>query len=444
MKKLLTLTFLLSGLLSTELSGQGIGVDQLEQTKRMARRNNHITKTYKGEVVKMLFGKSPYGGEFNGIIFRKPDGKLLHLRISSFHGESIGPHIKEGQRLEVTLSGDELLLDVVLYKDQFLRSIEVKLKEPISGLGHLESVKTPKGFFEVKKASRTISTPSRAVVNARVTRRIKLDNKGAILELDNGDSLYFKRTGLLEDVFQQDYISYLRRAKSGHGRYYKSLNVHYISSDKWDFLPIPESNFDASLAMLYNILLEEEEIELSGFSSNRAGLVNSLVAKTGKNKTDTFRFSTRSAKAINDLVSGSTGVSLKVYYQKGSLGKYVRAIGYNGEILRTAASDQGFPIEKNYIEQPVRFTGKVTDIQYRNGKRFRSMILDDSVHITINEVIELSIASLLKTGTEVTIEGWKRKSIPTEINEKGYAIILPKKVTVDGRTFTNRRALTFD
>ena len=445
MKKLLTTILILFSLIGTELKGQGLGVDHLEQTKRMARRNNHITKTYNGEIVKMLFGKSDYGSAFDGVIFRKPDGKLLHLRLLSFHGESIGPHIREGQKVEVTITGDELLLDVVLHKGLYHQSLEVKLKESISGLGYLESVRTPEGLFKAEKTSNDIGssiTINHPVVNAKVMKRIKLRNKGAILSLDNGDSLYFQRHGILEDVFNQDYVSYLRPEKKGRGFYFKSQNVHRMSTGNSQFAPA--GNFDINLLGFGNDFLQQQRVKVLSFSSNRAGLINTMLAENKEREKNSFQFSTKNAKVIDSLVKEAQGASLNIYYQERPFGDFVRAVEYNGQVFETNRSEMAFVIGQNYFDEIVEFTGKVTDIQFQNGKRFRSMILDDSVHITIKEVIELSIADILEEGTEVTVRGWKRREIPSEINEKGYTIILPKKVTVDGRTFTNRAALTFN
>ena len=78
MKKLILLSTLVALFSASPIFGQSERYDATEQSKRLARKNNHITKTYKGEVVKMLYrGLNSYGGVLTGFVFRKENGKLL-------------------------------------------------------------------------------------------------------------------------------------------------------------------------------------------------------------------------------------------------------------------------------------------------------------------------------------------------------------------------------
>lgn len=441
MKNVLALYTFLILCLTNPLWSQRITPDHVEQSKRISRSNNHIEKTFKGTVVKMLFGTYSLGGAFDGIIFRKTDGSLMQLRTYSFFGANIGPHLKEGQKIEVTVTGDELLMETILYKDLYFKRLEVELKEPITGMAFIASVKTPKGVFS--KGDRKwpfFNGPGEPVLNVKVKKRIRLKDKEGILYLENGDSLIFFRTGVLADVFELDEVSYLRPKKTGTGMYYKSLNVHRMSSGNPIYSASAESFNKMGITLGFgNSFLRSTDIYFQKTVSNNEGLINGLIART-ENRLDTFNFAPKSAKAIMSVVNKASDQSSTVYYQELPYKNLVRAIDASGQTIIGETEEFITKQKEDYLEDKITYKGKVTEVQYfgrKDKNSFRSLILEDSVYIKISTAIALSIAEIIEPGKEISFNGWQRKEIPSEINQKGYTIMIPEKLTIDGITFTN-------
>lgn len=436
--------------------------DATEQSKRLARTQFHIKKTFKGEVVNMVYrGPNSYGGILRAFVFRRSNGKLLYVSIPTYFGSEIGPHLKTKGEIEITVTGDELLLEEVFSKRLALKKVEVRLQEKISGLADIQEIKTSKGTFSisktrsVKKRRSLFTATDEPILNAKVIKRIRLRDREGILALDNGDSLIFYRTGDLEEIWNQSYVSYLRPEKASTTNFYQNPNVYSMSSKLSDaayIWSLGKPNTHSRLFSNTNPFLKTSKVKFVEFLSDPAGFVNSMTVFNEKNELDTFLFNRTNASRFEEILKKNE--SVKVHFQKFPDHGFIRAISYNDQTIKSGDRGSFQGQKEDYKSEKVTFKGKVTDIQYLLGERyisglgeraitpFRNIILEDSIFIRVTSVVALSIAKQIEEGKEISFDGWQRKELPTQINQKGYTFMMPHKITIDGVTFTNHSMMS--
>lgn len=466
MKKLLLLSTLFFLYLATPLCGQSSRYDATEQSKRLARKNNHITKSYKGEVVKILYrSANTYGGVLNGFIFRRPNGKLLQVSVPTYFGSEVAPLLKANEKIEITVTGDELLLEEVFSKRLSMKKIEVQLQEKISGLANIQKIRTTKGLFSITNAKgrndfRTLFlNKSEPVLNVKVSKRIRLRGKEGILELENGDSLIFNRIDDLEEIWNQNSVSYLR-PKRNSALSYQNPNVYnmnpVLSSILYTYIRgkelkgTPGSRYNPTHSFLKSV--DAKFVELV---NDDAGFVNGMAVMNNKSKLDTFWFERTNAKAFHALIKQGKEENIRLYFHELLNMNLVYAVGLNGKtVTGEDKSFHGFVgTKEEYFPEKITFKGKVSEIQYLPENRFNSvgeklitpfqnLILEDSIFIRVNTVVALSIAKQIEKGKEISFDGWQRKEAPTQINQKGYTFMVPHRITIDGVTFTNHSIMS--
>lgn len=423
------------------LTAQNISPEQLDQIKRDARKNNHITQSYKGRIVRLLFGKSQYGGAFDGLIFRKEDGRLIYAKIFPFYGQDVKPFLELNKEISLTVRGDALLLEQILYKDEYLISLESDLKEPISGIGHIEEVISSKGHFILKEIesnyfAELFDMPLNTIINEPVISRSAVDKNLGRIVLANGDTLIMAIRSNSDEHFNSNEISYLKFDKNTEkGRYYNSPNTYKVYSG------IKESDLLKvySPLIVNSSLLEKISILPLEFTLNKAGLVNGIKGVSKKYGIQMYDFSTKDAQSVMAGFDIKNGDSLKFHFSTLGANNHLKAIEKGTEQLILSYDLK--EMEEDYSENLETVSGEISTIFYADKKKkssFRALILNDSSYIKISDLLAISIAKLVKNGKEIKIEGWKRKEIDTEINQLGYSIYIPSKITIDGKTFTNK------
>lgn len=431
--------------------------DATEQSKRLARTQFHVTKTFKGEVVKMLYqGTNSYGGVLNGFVFRRSDDKLLLVDVPVNSGHKVGPLLSTNEEMEITVTGDELLLEEIFSKRLALRKIEVQLKEQISGLANIAGVISSKGSFSIEntpevRRSRFLYASNEPVINAKVLQRIRLENREGILVLENGDSLIFNKSEGLEEFWDQQYISYLRPKDKNPYAFYRNPQV--FSMDSRRALPLysivtGRQNKRKPSAHSTSPFLESTEVQYLSFVNDPAGYVNGMTVRNAQDQIDTFLFNRSSAKAFQQLIETAGNQSIQIHFQKFPSMNFMRAMSFKNQTISGKDRESFLGRKEEYLTEKINFTGKVSEIQYLedqtipwNGEKlitpFRNIIVEDSIFIRVTEVVALSMAKQLEAGTEISFDGWRRKESPEEVNEKGYTCVIPHKITINGVTFTN-------
>ncbi len=460
MKNLLSIITAIGLFVSLPSAGQI--KDATEQSKRLARTQFHVTRAFKGEVVKMLYqGSNSYGGVLNGFVFKRSDNKLLLVDVPVNSGYKIGPLLSTNEVIEITVTGDELLLEEIFSKKLALRKIEVQLKEQISGLANIASVKSGKGTFSIQNSpevqkSRFLYSSNEPVINAKVLKRISLKNREGILVLENGDSLIFYKSDGLQKFWDQQYISYLR--PKGRNPYAFYRNPKVFSMDLRHALPLysivtGRQNMHRPDARSTSPFLQSSDVQYQSFINDPAGYVHGMTVKNKQNQVDTFLFNRSNAKAFQKIVKSAQGETFKIHFQRFPSMKFMRALTHNNETISGKGRESFLGRREEYVSEKINFTGKVSEIQYLedqtiawNGENlitpFRNLIVEDSVFIRVSEVVALSMAKQLEKGTEISFDGWRRKDSPEEVNEKGYTYVIPHKITINGITFTNNSMIS--
>ncbi|MFT6216709.1 MAG: hypothetical protein ACJAS3_003124, partial [Roseivirga sp.] len=137
MRKLILLTLLCSTFFGG-LTAQNISAEQMDQIKRNARKNNHITVNYRGKIIKSLFSHASSGGFLKGLIFQNSNGELIELSIPYHKGTIVKPIIASNKEVNVTVRGDEKLLEEYGFKGADVKEVEKELQKEISGQGYLQ------------------------------------------------------------------------------------------------------------------------------------------------------------------------------------------------------------------------------------------------------------------------------------------------------------------
>ena len=429
-----------------QMKGQTVSKEQVEQLKRLGRTNDHIEKVYKGEVVKLLFGKFEYGGSFDGIIFRTQNGKVILARLSPIFGTDIKPYLVQNETVELTVSGDELLLEEMLYKDEYIKKLEKELKAPIQGLGNITRLISSKGTFELGKIDKEYvndlyNSPMTTVINVNVVDREKLDNNKGMLILENGDTLILAIDSKNDEPLNSKKISYLKFDKGGeNGRYYKGKSTYKLFSgevNSHDVLIYTPFMFNSSL-------LETLKVKPVQFVSDDSGLVTGIEAKSKKYGLQVYSFNSKDARKIAQNFNVKDGDSLNFHFSVLGKNYHLKAIEKNEDelILISRFETKG---EEDYIQQKEPINGMVNKIFYAKNNvktSFRGLLMNDSIYVKVNSSMAISIAKLIKEGKPVKIEGWRRKELDSEINLLGYTVFIPSKITLNGKTFSSEVNLT--
>lgn len=445
MKKSLVLITIICLGIGQSLFSQDISNSQLEQIKRMGRTTTHITKKYKGTVEKMLFSGHKYGGAFDGVVLRQKNKRLMVFRLVAFHGQSIGPYINEGQEVEIIASGDKVLLNRMLHKDQYILGLEKQLKGSIQGIGLLKQVQTSTGTHVARSSGKAkFNTETTPMLDIAVRERAKIESNEAMLVLENDDTLIYQFTGRFENTLNPKTISYLKASKTGNGIYYSSPNIYRMTSGNMKYSPET-----AGINVLRNFgfgnnFLRPSTISYGKLIDGKDGLINALVGTTNSQKVDTFYFNSKSATNISRFISDKHSDTFKIYYQEMPGRNILRAISDDSSQVMINPLDVHYGPVEDYHPDKLSYQGRISKINFTKelgSKRFESLILDDSIYVKLNQIVMLSLVDLIEEGLQLKIHGWRRKSITSEINNKGFTIILPEHVLINDIKFVNRASL---
>jgi hypothetical protein len=81
------------------------------------------------------------------------------------------------------------------------------------------------------------------------------------------------------------------------------------------------------------------------------------------------------------------------------------------------------------------YEGKITKLHRDLKDRIVSVILDNKILIETNDKIQNQLNSILKKGNVIKVDGQERIKKQGEVYQNGYAVVVPKKVTIEGKEF---------
>ena len=453
MRKLILLTLLFSTFFGG-LTAQNISPEQLDQIKRNTRKNNHITVNYRGKFIKSIFSHPSTGGFLKGVIFQNPNGDLIELSIPYNRGIELYPMIDSNKQVEVTVRGDEKLLEDYGFKGTDIKDLEKELHKKITGQGHLKLLVQDSDTLVIEDEKRNSNFPRlfltqayETLINIEVSDKIKVSNNQSILLLKNGDSLFVnKQIAENKDKIFLEKVSYIRPIKDPmDGYFYKSTNSFQMAYG----LIFQISGYDAirlPSAGLVSMFLENQKGQFIDFSPDESGLMSYVQTESDNKKID-YKFDYQGATKIQNFIRTNGQEDLTFFYKnlsddglkRSEKFNYLYAICSTKDTLRMENFRVPRGTAQNYQEQTEQFRASISQIYYRGDKtELSGLVLDNKTYIKLNGLLSNSIAKLVENGKEIKIEGWKRKELDTEINQLGYSIYIPSKITIDGKTFTNK------
>ncbi|MFT6873425.1 MAG: hypothetical protein ACJAVN_002445 [Roseivirga sp.] len=441
---------------------QSIPSKLAEQVRLNARKSEHVTAFYTGKVEKVLYSGFLQNDFLNGIVFRKSDGQLLKLWIKGADGAGIKPFLLPGQEVEVKVSGDPNLLKKLNYKDPLIKKQEKELKERISGLGYLLEITTKNGTYTVSIADPTqektsFSTPYETRLGVEIQEIIKLKNRSAMIVLKNGDSLDSYSFSAAKKHIRNNKISYLRPTRAPKAGYsYKTNNTFTMTAGN---LVMSGSQISRIPVMNYSgVLIDYKTGSFKDFLPNLRGLVDQMNVNTELGL-EAFKFSTKNAKELKSFFTKNDEEEYTLFFKsltpdgnaRSKKDNILYAICSENDTLYTDDYYNFLSSNRHYNEGLMTYEGLITKIHYPDKVNktsiikipqtietgFRSLLIDDKVYLQVRDVLALSIAQLVEEGKSISVEGWTRKDLGEEINLLGYTIMIPSKVIIDGKTFTN-------
>jgi len=445
---------LLSFLMLCQLSFGQTDVDFMEQVKRDARKNNHIEKHMQGEVVNYLY--KGVSQALTGFVFRSNEDQYYHVRIRQHDGSRLMPFITRNESIELTVTGDPVLLkEILYYKDEYLR-IQNTLDIKLTGIAHFKKVVSSAGEYTYDKTRTLFSTPGKRgefVENVAIVKRKRAPDNQVFYALENGDTILvpIKKD---KSIKGRESISYFRsNSVFGKGSYFKSPNTYTLASMLFDH-PIGRREIGSIIISHAVVILEKAEFVPLSRISNMRGLLSGYEVEVNGNKESMF-FNVKNGEKIMATVKENEAFS--GYYKnigEDSIVLYVTGEGENAEFLDNR--DQPFLANGNYEEEEVTLKGKVTSARFAdtkllnykgatgyfantiNAAKLKYLIVNDSIFVGVKEIVALNIQDKIKEGMDITIKGWMRKKVSGEVNLKGFTIMAVNAFTIGGKTFAQK------
>lgn len=461
MKRLTLTLFLTLMVFYTHGQGYELPKNVQEQIKRTRAKQNHITQFYIGKIKSIEYSSELRGEFLNAIIFEKQDGSYMKLWIPADQGANILPYLKIGESAEVKVTGDELLLRKIQFKDRNTQETESRLKIKISGIGNLNSILTSKGLYSVKEEAHENTTEQFNGYEIILDQKVMFTNREKNLNywfLSNKDTLYGPRAGNLKTNLKSESISYIRPKRNQLSGYiYKSQNTYKISPGL--YRTIGNETTPISTMGLTGLFLNKEKGSIKEILADLTGLVSKLEVATDEGNLY-FQFDPKSAEKVYEFIQQKREYLYTLYFHtsspdahaKSEKRNYLYAIANGTDTLRISGKEDFLGTSTAYEAALSSYSGRITEIHYPKEvnksstdlykktveNSFRSFILNDSVVVMIRNVLALSLADYIEEGKRIEVTGWKRKLADGEMNLKKHTIILPKTITVDGKVFENQ------
>lgn len=451
MKKIITLIIAIT--LGGQLHAQTIGPDQLDQIKRLSRRNNHITKTYDGTVEKLVYSFRDIGGSLTSVIFKRDDGKRMLVKFYRWHGKFIKPYLVEGQKIKLTVKGDPLLLDIIIYKDQYFRELEFSIKAPISGIADLQEITSPLGTFNIsqidgEKAVWGLNPNQETLFNVQINRKERLDKLREMLIMENGDSLIISAdTEYAQEIGNK--VSYTKMVRDDNNPiYYKNPNVHYLYGGKETM----ELLVQYGVWQMNTNLLRNLELSMKELKAGVDGIVDKALFVSSNGEELELKFNSKDASQVKDLFE--SGAKRMVHFQPSMNKNQILAIEDGGELVRFS-DNLSNSLAELYGTEVVSYSGKITRLNPVKGldiyvpealmaaqkemdkeaTGYSSLLIDNKTFLVIPSFTRISLGKDIKTGDDIEISGYLRNELPNEIQLSDYQIIYPKQITLGRKTY---------
>ncbi|MCE7994933.1 MAG: hypothetical protein HEP71_23350 [Roseivirga sp.] len=418
--------------IGTSMSAQFYNPEATEQMKRTIRKNNHIQKTMNGQIVKNLFkgrSKSLYG-----FIFKSDRDEYYHVSLKGWEGKKIMPYLKINDPMTLTVSGDPVLLEEVMhYKNEYLR-IENTMDIRLKGLAHFEALKSTTGAYNKNTSGGRLTMtrqPDKFHESVAILSKKKVPGNAWAYALENKDTIIVRYEDDDQLKGKKRLTYFTSESPLVNGGYFKAPNTYnFLGKAPYD--PEKESISDWMMAGRSANILEKDRFKVLGSNLDSRGLLNGFKVKNG-----TLYFNARNGESMLNALKKNQ--SFEGYYKKaGDNAMMLYAIKNNDGWAFYDNSDVPFTTKNHYEPNKVTFTGDITETHLKEGPqsaKLKSFIVNDSIYVSVNEVVALNIQKMIKEGKKVSITGWIRKEVPGEVNEQGLSIMAMSEIVINGKTF---------
>lgn len=430
---------------------QEASAKMLDFVKRANDKSSHITVTLQGKFIKSVYGEPYIENALIGAIFQRDNGDLFRLSFAAENGQKIKDYINGNERIEVKASGDKEFFERIPFKSTSTKEIEKEIGEKIKGVGYLLQVKSGKDSLElhqrINQSKRTSEHQNfETIIGAKIIDRVKLKGREYLILLKNGDSLIAKSNiANNEEYFESEYVTYVRPKKTEkEGYVFKSRNTWNMA-----YGMIINNQYGSSIMPSYG--------RISMFLDQKLGVANDLLPDNlgfisfletnSKSEKIMYRFNEIDAKPVQSFLAKHAEEELSFYYRNKTSNGYVKSEYYNFLYAICSQKDtlrlQGFAnsTESYSLDQSQEISGTITNLNFERVHKedvLRGIILDGKYYVKVDSKMAISITELLRNNKTLKIEGWKRKELDTEINQLGYSIYIPSKITINGKTFVSK------
>lgn len=464
MKKTLTLLGLIWAF---SIYAQDIPKRLLDQVRKNGNTENHITAYYTGQIV--LYGfKGYWGGNYlNNIAFRKENNEVIKLWIEPDYGQELVEKFGLYTTVQVKVTGHPLLLEEIQYRDGATQEMEKELRTKFKGVGYLQQISKDGQTLELPKkensllAKNLFSTNYETILEANVLRTEKGKGRERFLIFENDDTLVVDKSSWNNEYLSKEKVSYLRpKIEPVPGFYYPTTNTFQVASGF--LLSTGQTAQRVPILGSRSVFVNHMTVKLGELIPDNSGLVTMLSSKNQEEEI-AFTFSSKDAKPIQSFMNKHSG-EVKMYFKpltpdghaKSEKDNVLYAIANETDTLITDAYFTYDFNKDHYLPNQVEVEGTITEIFYPEKVNkfshietpqtvetgFRAMLINDSVYLKIRDFLAISIANYVAEGKKVSFKGWKRKLLENEINAKGYTIMVPSEITIDGKLFRNNIDLT--
>jgi len=347
-------------------------------------------------------------GELNGFLFHPA------------YGSWVVKNVKVGETL--TLKANVNLK----FAEQKKRQIEFRTKVPGVYFFHdwIVAIKTYQGWYEMPEVKEEVATKTDVFLEKKVIGDYVQDGKRLALIFENGLVGYchpiLSTDNKLGDIKIGDQVSF--------GSYRRHIGQGFE-------FPIP----GVKDVYYFNRLIGVEA-KLHSYLFKQNFVRIGVKFKTTDGKMVSVSFPSDDAQRIQEFIK--PGEPLKFYYSDFKIDDQpmalpeLHAIVQNTDTLYIRAFGFFGGADGKHEHDPVEITGKITRINVTPKGNVSSLIIDSDYYVEIDAMMAQQLALHFQKGKQISIQGKQRIKKEGEIYQKSYHIVVPERLTIDGKTFS--------
>ncbi len=346
-------------------------------------------------------------GELNGFLFNPGYGSWVVRNVKV--GESLtlraNVNVKYAEMKKKRIDRNKIS-SVFFFHDQIL------------------AIKTQNGWYEMPDIKEEVVNHTEVFLEKKVIDEYVVDGKRTALIFENGLVGYYhpilSTDDKMRDIKIGDYVSF--------GSYRRHIGQGFE-------FPIP----GVKDVYYFNRLIGvEAKLHSYLFKQNFVRIGVKFKATDGKMVS--VAFPSDDAQRIQEFIK--PGEPLKFYYSDFKIDDQplalpeLHAIVQNTDTLfiRTFGFFGG--ADGRHEHEPVDIAGKITRINLTAKGNVSSLIINSEYYVEIDAMMAQQLALHFQKGKQISIQGKQRIKKVGEIYQRDYHIVVPERLTIDGKTFS--------